>query len=67
MIYRIVNVKYFTVINGKLKISKTEQLVVPPQLFGVKGIKFTSSKLYVNEGDEVKLELLHRPQKATTT
>lgn len=54
----IVNVTYFTVINGELKISKTEQLVVPPQLFGVKGIKFTSSKIYVNEGDNVKLELL---------
>ena len=54
---------YFTTLNGNLKISKTEQIAITPQLSGVKGIKFTSSKLYIYAGDEVKLELLAQTSK----
>ena len=54
----IVTVSYATVQNGKLKISQSETLVVAPLLYDVSGITFTSSKIYLMEGDEVKLELL---------
>ena len=59
----IVKLTYFTTLNGNLKISKTEQIAITPQLSGVKGIKFTSSKLYIYAGDEVKLELLAQTSK----
>ena len=59
----ILYISYCTVQDGELKFSREEQIVVPPVLYHVSGINFTSKKLYVNAGEEVKLELIaHTPE-----
>ena len=59
----ILYVSYCTVQDGELRVSKEETIVVPPLLYNVSEVNFTSKKLYIHAGEEVKLELIaHTPE-----